>query len=317
MTKQQEIIGDPNYIAVLDHGFVGLVATMGDDSAIVSAARVSYGAGTKTIREDRGLIRYLFRHHHTSPVEMCDTKYHIRCPIFVMRQLVRHRTHAMNEYSGRYSIMSDEFYVPDITVIQPQSSDNKQGRAGDMSALSKDGVQWVFNAVYESAYDCYNLVLGEKDRESFIQGDYPYGAYDQDDPVFDQEYPGIARELARSVLPVGNYTELYWKQNLHNLFHLLTLRLDAHAQYEVRVFAHAMYTLIKPIFPIACEAFEDYILGATTLSRMETDLLKDVLKHHEGFSGVFEDFRHDEGVLCAHYGLSKREFSDFRNRFSL
>ena len=318
MTTQSEIIDDPNYIAVLDHGFVGLVDHMGDDTSIVQAARVSYGAGTKSVREDRGLIRYLFRHRHTSPVEMCEIKYHVRLPIFVMRQLVRHRTASLNEYSGRYSIMTDDFYVPADSVIQPQSSDNKQGRSGTVSDTSKGGVKWLMKAVYDTAYDVYQTLLGEKDEAKFIGQEMPFDPYSTtlNDPLLDENFNGVARELARAVLPVGNYTELYWKQNLHNLFHLLKLRLDPHAQYEIRVFAEAMYQLVQPIFPLACEAFEDYNREAVLLSRMEIDLMKAVLTP-EVWVVFMDHHQNDPKMVAEKFGMSKRELEEFTGRFGL
>jgi thymidylate synthase (FAD) len=308
---------DPLFVKCLDHGFVYLVDHMGDDTSLVQAARVSYGAGTRSVREDRGLIRYLFRHAHSSPVEMAEVKFHIKLPIFVMRQLIRHRTASCNEYSARYSIMHDEFYIPDTTVIQPQSDDNKQGRGGDMSDKNKRGVQWMFTALYETAYDCYQALLGERDKTKFIQGDIPYGAYDEDDSIFDGEFTGTARELSRSVLPVGNYTEAYWKIDLSNLLKMLKLRMDAHAQYEIRVYAEAMYKLIQPIFPLACEAAEDYLFQARNLSRMEVSLVRDCFQRREGFMGLLEDFDHDDGALGKHYGLSKREITEFREGFGI
>jgi thymidylate synthase (FAD) len=316
MTAQTEILNDPNYIPVLDYGFVGIVDHMGDDTSIVQAARVSYGAGTKTVREDRGLIRYLFRHRHTSPFEMCEAKFHVRCPIVVMRQLVRHRTANLNEYSGRYSVMTDEFYIPELDVIQPQSDDNKQGRSGDMSNLNKEGVRWMFQAVYETAYDCYQAVLGERDKDKFIQKDIPFGAYDEDDPVFDNEFPGVAREVARCVLPVGNYTELYWKQDLHNLFHLMKLRLDPHAQYEIRVFAEAIYKLVQPIYPLACEAFNDFQLHAQTMSRMEMVLLKEILADPLGWTGFKERYQTAKEMAEA-YGMSVRELNELKQTLNI
>src|ERR1035437_231158 len=155
MTLQSEVLDDPNYIPCLDYGCMGIVDSMGDDHAIANAARVSYGKGTKSVRGDKSLIRYLVRHFHTSPIEMAEVKFHLKLPIFVMRQLVRHRTASLNEYSGRYSEMSNEFYIPEMDVIQPQSTDNKQGRAGEISDQSKNGVRWLFKALYEVVYDGY------------------------------------------------------------------------------------------------------------------------------------------------------------------
>jgi thymidylate synthase (FAD) len=298
---------DPKFRPVLDHGFVCLKDHMGDDAAITQAARISYGTGTKSVREDRGLIRYLFRHHHTSPIEQCVVKYHIRLPIFVMRQLVRHRTASLNEYSARYSVLSEDFYVPDADAIQPQSTDNRQGRTGAISETSAAGVQWMIEAMGEMAYDVYRVLLGERTGSD---AEYPdnviYDPYSETDPLLDADFPGVARELARTVLPVSYYTECYWQQNLHNLFHLLKLRTDSHAQHEIRVYADAMYDLIKPIYPIACEAWEDYARDAVTLSRMEVVLMGDLLRG-----------KPIETVDPANYGMSKRELAEFVEHFSL
>jgi len=217
MTKQSEIINDQKYIPVLDHGFVGLVDTFGTDASIVQAARVSYGDGTKTVSEDRGLIRYLMRAKHTSPFEMCQIKLHLKMPILVMRQWVRHRTASLNEYSGRFSEMTDEFYLPEPEIIKPQSKDNKQGRDGELGDLNTTGVRWMMDAAYKHSYEIYRALLGEG-REDI---NTIYSPYDESDPLFDDDFNGVAREMARSVLPVGNYTELYWSQNLHNMMHLL------------------------------------------------------------------------------------------------
>lgn len=294
MTTQSEIIDDPNYIAVLDHGFVGLVDHMGDDAAIVQAARVSYGAGTKTVREDRGLIRYLFRHRHTSPVEMCEVKFHVRLPIFIMRQLVRHRTASLNEYSGRYSVMTDDFYMPELDAIQAQSSDNKQGRNGDVSIGHKEEVRNLIGNVYTDAYGTYQTLLNEGENQ-----------VDSEDGSF----PGIARELARVVLPVGNYTECYFKMDLHNLFHMLKLRLDPHAQYEIRAFAEAMYVLVQQIFPLSCEAFEDYSRQAHQMSRMDMLLIKDIVS--DGWPSVIGQYA-TEKEMADSYGMSLRELRELK-----
>lgn len=318
MTKQSEIINDPKFIPVLDHGFVGLVDTMGTDASIVQAARVSYGDGTKTVLEDRGLIRYLMRHKHTSPFEMCQIKLHIKTPIFVMRQWVRHRTASLNEYSGRYSVMTDEFYLPEPEAIQPQSSNNKQGRAGEMSDTNTTGVRWMMDAAYKHSYDIYNVLLGEYEEKN--KRDLIYDPFAPDDEMFDQDYNGIAREMARSVLPVGNYTELYWTQNLHNMMHLLKLRLDSHAQYEIRVFAQAVYDLIQPIFPEALAAFDDYVREATSNSRMETNLIKSLMSASEAprvtFSKALLRLGSDKN-FAEQAGLSLRELRDFTKQWDL
>jgi thymidylate synthase (FAD) len=317
MTKQAEVLQDPKYRAVLDHGFVGLVDTMGTDSSIVQAARVSYGDGTKTVLEDRGLIRYLMRHKHTSPFEMCQIKIHIKMPIFVMRQWVRHRTASLNEYSGRYSVMTDEFYMPEPDKILPQSKDNKQGRAGEeLSPVTTTGVRWMMNAAYSTSYDIYKALLGEDHGDRNLV----YDPYDPNDQLFGDDFNGIAREMARSVLPVGNYTELYWTQNLHNMMHLLKLRMDPHAQYEIRAFADTVYDLIKPIYPNALEAFDDYVREATSNSRMETILIKSLLtsgkaptvSFSESLVGYGSDKKFSEAMQ-----LSIRELHDFRKQWGL
>lgn len=304
---------DPHFRSVLDHGFVYLKEVMGTDSSITDAARISYGAGTKSVREDRGLIRYLFRHRHSSPIEMAEVKFHLHIPIFVMRQLVRHRTASINEYSGRYSVMSDEFYLPDPTNIQPQTLDNKQGRGGELSDLSHNGVRWMMETTAETAYDVYRVLLGERTgRDPEYPDDIIYDPYSEVDPLLDGDFPGIARELARTVLPVSYYTSVYWKQNLWNLFHLLKLRTDTRAQYETRMVAEAMYELIKPKFPIAAEAYEDYLRDAVTLSRMEVALLRDMLIE----SRVLLDEQHtDEKILAETYGLTVRELRELKATF--
>lgn len=238
---------------VLDHGFVALVDCMPRlapagktaDAAIVQAARVSYGEGTKQVNEDRGLIRYLLRHRHTTPFEMVEFKFHIAMPMFVARQWIRHRTANVNEYSARYSIVPDRFYRPTAESIRAQSASNRQGGDGLVDAGTAQDFLLLLDRA-EALYKDY-MSLTEK---------------------------GVARELARAALPVSVYTEWYWKCDLHNLFHFLSLRMDSHAQYEIRVFAEAMYELIKPIVPLSCEAFVDYRLGAMHLTRLEIDAIR-------------------------------------------
>src|SRR3989344_9438169 len=236
-------------IKVLDKGFVRLIDCMGKDESIVQAARVSYGKGTKSFSEDRGLIRYLMRNQHSSPFEMIQTKWHISCPIFVMRQLVRHRTASLNEKSLRYSEATDEFYVPDSERIQAQNKNNKQGSGKLLDPEIREKFFNKLNEVHTSTFDSYTQ-LNEL---------------------------GVARELARIILPVSLYTEFYWSMNLRNLFHFLKLRLDHHAQYEIRLYAEAIFSIIKEMFPMSCEAFEDYVLNAKTFSRGEWDVLKQLL----------------------------------------
>jgi thymidylate synthase (FAD) len=234
----------------LDKGFVRLIDVMGDDSAIVQAARVSYGSGTKKVHEDRGLIRYLMRHLHTTPFEMVEFKFHVKLPIFVARQWIRHRTANVNEYSGRYSEMKDEFYVPDADQVRGQSAMNKQGRA-------------------DEAFDAERA---ESIRTSMQQTqDMLYGQYQE------MLSTDLAREIARINLPVSNYTEWYWKIDLHNLFHFLRLRIDAHAQFEIRVYGEAMAEIAKAAVPLAYEAFEDYILHSQRFSRSELQIIRSTL----------------------------------------
>lgn len=238
---------------VLDHGFVALIDCMPRfapegktaDFSIVQSARVSYGEGTKQVNEDRGLVRYLLRHRHTTPFEMVEFKFHIAMPIFVARQWIRHRTANVNEYSARYSIVPDRFYRPSIDAIRAQSTSNRQGGDGLVDA--------------GTAEEFLHLL----DRAEGLYKDY-----------LDLTEKGVAREMARAALPVSVYTEWYWKCDLHNLFHFLSLRMDPHAQYEIRVFAEAMYELMKPIVPISCEAFEDYRLGAMHLTRLEIEAIR-------------------------------------------
>lgn len=300
MTLQTQVEGNPKYIKVLDHGFVGLIDHMGSDSAVVQAARVSYGDGTKTVNEDRGLLRYLMRHKHTSPFEMNVVKLHLKLPIFVMRQLVRHRTSSLNEYSGRYSIMTDEFYVPELSQIKPQSKDNKQGRNGEFGEEQAAGFQERIRNHSVASYAEYLSLLGNDDE------------------------PGIARELARTVLPVNNYTELYWQQNLHNLFHMLKLRMDPHAQYEIRVLAQAIYDVVQPLFPNCVEAFDDYLANAKTFSKMELDLLAAVIQASNRniipFWNAFEFLRspyNSDKDFAEAYRLSVRELNEFKSQWEL
>jgi len=247
-----------NTIQCLDKGFVKLVDWCGSDARIVQAARVSYGDGTKTVREDKGLIDYLVRHAHTSPLEQVTFTFHVKMPIFVARQLVRHRTQKINEISGRYSILKDEFYLPDLSRMQKQSEDNKQGSSDKLIENAQEYLKQM-NDEHTFAYDNY---------EDYLEC-------------------GMARELARINLPVSTYTEWYTTIDCHNLFHMLKLRLDPHAQYEVRVFAQAKYDLIKPIIPYACESFERHILNGRKFSQDEMEVIKKSID-----LGVFDDTLH-------------------------
>lgn len=233
-------------IKCLDKGFVRLVDSMGGDDAIVQSARVSYGQGTSKVSQDRGLIRYLMRHRHTTPFEMVEFKFHCKMPIFVARQWVRHRTANINEYSLRYSEARDEFYFPDPEHIQFQSALNKQGRMGEVPAELKQKVLDYFKEISDRSFAMYSE-LNEA---------------------------GVARELVRSLLPVNLYTEWYWKNDLHNLLHFIGLRSDSHAQYEIRVYSDAMAESVKKVAPFAWEAFQDYVVKGMRFSRIEQSLLE-------------------------------------------
>jgi thymidylate synthase (FAD) len=260
-------------------GFVRLVDVMGDDSSIVQAARVSYGEGTKKIHEDRGLIRYLIRHQHWTPVEMVEFKFHVKLPVFIARQWIRHRTANVNEISARYSEMKDEIYLPPIEHISSQSNDNKQGRNSE--PFAKEQAQEIQDLIMQSNENQYKIYQNLLDR-------------------------GVARELARTVLPVGHYTEWYWKIDLRNLMNFLALRLDPHAQWEIRVYAEAMSSLVKQIVPIAWEAFEDYILNSVNFSKDEIEVIKEIIN---STSFNIED-------LSKEKGLKGRELVEFLSKLN-
>jgi thymidylate synthase (FAD) len=238
---------------VLGKGFVGLVDYMGGDAAIVQAARVSYGKGTRTVNDDTGLVRYLMRHRHTTPFEMVELKFVASMPIYVARQWVRHRTANINEYSARYSEVPDKFDIPELERIKPQSTSNRQGREGELPEEVSKRFKETLDNISKLTYDEYQK--GLKD--------------------------GIARETARMVLPLNTYTEWYWKIDLHNLFHFLSLRLDKHAQYEIREYAKVMGDITKKVAPIAYKAFEDYILNGVSFSKLEQHALSDILRGKE------------------------------------
>jgi thymidylate synthase (FAD) len=267
-------------IEVLDHGFVRVVDYMGDDAAIVQAARVSYGRGTRRVSEDAGLIRYLMRHRHSTPFEMCEIKYHVKLPIFVARQWIRHRTANVNEYSARYSILDREFYIPAPAQLAAQSASNRQGRG---AVLSGDEAAEVLTLLREDAarnYDHYAAMLNE----------------DAGGNPVDPGRQGLARELARMNLTLNTYTQWYWKTDLHNLFHFLSLRADAHAQYEIRVYAEAMLRTVDAWVPLAAQAFRDYRLGAAMLSACMLEVVKRMLA--------------GEAVVQKDSGLNKREWTE-------
>jgi thymidylate synthase (FAD) len=258
---------------VLDHGFVRVIDYMGNDAAIVQAARVSYGAGTKKVNDDSGLIRYLMRHWHSTPFEMCELKLHVKLPIFVARQWIRHRTANVNEYSARYSIMDREFYIPEPQHLAAQSTVNNQGRGAVLDGAEAARVLEILKSDAARSYDHYEAMLSQDGQQ------------------------GLARELARMNLPANIYTQWYWKVDLHNLFHFLRLRADAHAQYEIRIYAEAIAKVVADWVPVAYGAFEDYRMGGTTLSAKAMAVLKRRLA--------------GETVTQEESGMSKGEWREF------
>jgi thymidylate synthase (FAD) len=277
----EELLYKP--IKLLDHGFVRVIDYMGNDSAVVQAARVSYGKGTKMVNQDKGLINYLIRHRHTTPFEMCDIKFHIKLPIFIARQWIRHRTASVNEYSARYSILGSDFYLPAEKDLAPQSQINKQGR-DDNSKLPEDTSKEVLRILEEDAKRCYN-------NYTYMMNE------DIDGNIIDESRVGITRELARMNLTLNHYTEWYWKINLHNLLHFLSLRADSHAQYEIRVYAEAMLDIVKAWVPLTYEAFMEHRVNGAHFSATSLSALKRML------SG--------EKVTQENSGLSKREWTEF------
>ncbi|NTT84877.1 FAD-dependent thymidylate synthase [Tabrizicola fusiformis] len=258
---------------VLDHGFVRVIDYMGDDAAIVQAARVSYGAGTKHVQNDEGLIRYLMRHWHSTPFEMCEVKLHVKLPVFVARQWIRHRTANVNEYSARYSILDREFYIPEPGQLAAQSTVNNQGRGAVLEGAEAARVLEMLKSDAGRSYDHYEAMLSQEGQQ------------------------GLARELARMNLPMNIYTQWYWKTDLHNLFHFLRLRADAHAQYEIRVYAEAIAEAVRDWVPLAFAAFEDYRMGGVTLSGKAIAVLKRRLA--------------GEAVTQEDSGMSKGEWREF------
>jgi thymidylate synthase (FAD) len=234
---------------VLTHGYVVLVDYMGNDASIVQAARVSYGKGTKSFRDDRGLIRYLMRHRHTTPFEMVEFKFLVRLPIFVARQWIRHRASSTNEFSARYSVVPDEYEIPPADEVRHQSTRNRQGRGDPLSPEIVDRFRADLERVSKDAYGAYTRAL-----ES-----------------------GVARETARLLLPVAYYTQWYWKSNLWNLFHFLSLRLDLHAQEEIRLYAAELAKIVRLVAPVAYEAFEEFTLSSVSFSRREQVALRALL----------------------------------------
>lgn len=260
-------------IPVLDHGFVRVIDYMGDDAAICQAARVSYGKGTKSVQNDEGLIRYLMRHWHSTPFEMCEVKLHVKLPVFVARQWIRHRTANVNEYSARYSILDREFYIPAPEHLAAQSVVNNQGRGAALEGEEAARVLEILKTDANRAYDHYEAMIS------------------QDGQL------GLARELARMNLPANIYTQWYWKVDLHNLLHFLRLRADAHAQYEIRVYADAICKVVSDWVPFAYKAFEDYRMGGATMSATALDCVRRMLK--------------GEDVTQENSGMSKGEWREF------
>jgi thymidylate synthase (FAD) len=267
-------------LPVLDHGFVRVIDYMGDDAAVVQAARVSYGKGTKKVSEDRGLIHYLMRHRHTTPFEMCEIKYHVKLPIFVARQWIRHRTANVNEYSARYSILDNEFYIPAPEQLAAQSKSNRQGRGDVLQGREAERVLALLREDAERAYRGYVEMLNEDEAGKEIA----------------PARQGLARELARMNLSLNFYTQWYWKTDLHNLLNFLSLRADAHAQYEIRVYAEAMIGTVERWVPMTAEAFRQYRLGGAHLSQHGLDVVKRLVA--------------GEKVTQEASGMSKREWGE-------
>ncbi len=272
----------------LDHGFVRVIDYMGDDNAIVQAARVSYGKGTKKVQQDQGLINYLMRHRHSTPFEMCEIKLHIKLPIFIARQWIRHRTANVNEYSARYSILDNEFYIPKAEHLAAQSSINNQGRG---KILPPEYAQDVIELLKEdalSSYDHYKYMLNTDELGN----------------VIDEKRPGLARELARMNISLNYYTQWYWKIDLHNFMHFISLRKDSHAQYEINVYATILADLLKLWCPLTYQAFEKYRLNSTFLSEGATKIVKDMIQGKKN-------------ICPEEYGLSQREWHEMRNALGL
>jgi thymidylate synthase (FAD) len=283
--KLEQILFEP--IKVLDHGFIRVIDYMGDDSAIVQAARVSYGKGTKMLNQDKGLINYLMRHYHTTPFEMCEIKLHIKLPIFIARQWIRHRTANVNEYSARYSILDKEFYLPEPQNIAVQSTINNQGRS---EPLEPHKAQRVLDILREDALRCYDNYM------DLLNIDEETGE------VKDPNKDGVARELARMNLTLNYYTQWYWKIDLNNLLHFLRLRADAHAQYEIREYSNVMLDIVKKWVPHTYEAFVNYRKDAINLSKTGVAALQNMLQGNE--------------VTQESSGMSKREWDEFNAIFS-
>ncbi len=272
-------------LPVLDHGFIRVVDYMGDDSSIVQSARVSYGKGTKKVSTDSGLIKYLMRHRHSTPFEMCEIKYHVKLPIFVARQWIRHRTANVNEYSARYSILDKEFYLPTKENLAAQSKNNRQGRGDLINGKQADDILRILKEDAEKSYHDYETILNER----------------YDGTIIDENKKGLARELARMNLTLNTYTQWYWKTDLLNLLNFLSLRADDHAQYEIKAYADVMIDSLKRWVPITYEAFIDYRIGGMELSSKGKSV---IIKMIKGENCDFESSK-----------LSKREWNELMNSF--
>jgi len=274
-------------IPILDHGFIRVIDYMGNDTSIVQAARVSYGKGTKQVSTDSGLIKYLMRHWHSTPFEMCEIKYHVKLPIFIARQWIRHRTANVNEYSARYSILDKEFYLPKKEHLAAQSKNNRQGRGEVLEGEQANKVLSLLKDDAERTYDNYETMLNER----------------YDGSTIDENAVGLARELARMNLTLNTYTQWYWKTDLLNLMNFLRLRADRHAQYEIRAYADAMLDTVKKWVPITYEAFMDYRVGGTEVSAKGKIIIQKLIK--------------GENVSIDDTGLSKREWNELMEAFDL
>ena len=274
-------------IPILDHGFIRVIDYMGDDTSIVQAARVSYGKGTKKVSTDSGLIKYLMRHWHSTPFEMCEIKYHVKLPIFIARQWIRHRTANVNEYSARYSILDKEFYLPAVENLAAQSQSNRQGRGDVLSGDQAKKVLDLLKKDAEQTYDNYETMLNER----------------YDGSVIDEKQVGLARELARMNLTLNTYTQWYWKTDLLNLMNFLRLRADHHAQYEIRAYADAMLDTVKKWVPITYDAFMDYRVGGTEVSSKGKKIIQKLISGEE--------------IDAEKSGLSKREWNELMTAFEL
>ncbi len=346
--KRQCKIWKPQYREILDKGFLGLIDFMGDDDAVTRAARVSYGTGTRRVSEDRNLIRYLIRNRHWSPIEMVEIMWHVKAPIFVFRQWHRHRAASLNEYSARYSVLSDDIYVPDESAMKPQSSANKQGRGGEMNDENIAACLLQIEHAYKESAQAYRYLLGETKtpstsllkRKELVE-DFalqqirrlqdtkhewaPANVTDEminakieeiavahgltfTDDEFHNE--GLSREIARIVMPLGTYSEMYWKSDLRNTFNFISLRSDPHAQEEIRVYSNAMLGMIEPIAPVCVAAFIDYQLKGKSLSRMEVDIIQNLYKM---LLTTNQDFEIDLTIesTMKEAGAGKREIREF------